>query len=179
MSFGVRELVLLAVLVAMPVASFFLVFKPQNEAIASARAEIEHREGLLQRHREETARTSNIREENERLEAEIGSLEDMLPGNKELSAVIRQVSNIAVRAGLSAPDMETNEPIRAALYWEQPLKMKTTGEFLDFVEFVRSLENLPRLTRIPDLKLQRRKVDEPLEIEFTLSIYFMREEGGR
>lgn len=179
MSFGVRELVLLAVLVAMPMASFFLVFKPQNEAIASARAEVDHRENLLQRHREETARTHNIREENERLEAEIGSLEDMLPSNKELSGVIREVSNIAVRSGLAAPDMETSDPIPAALYWEQPLKMKTVGEFLDFAQFVRSLENMPRLTRIPDLKVSRRNADDPLEIEFTLSIYFMREEGGR
>ena len=56
MKFGMRELVLLIVLLAIPVASLFLVFKPQNVAIERAKKEIEHKERTLDKLKEQVVR---------------------------------------------------------------------------------------------------------------------------
>ena len=63
---------------------------------------------------------------------------------------------------------------------EQPLTLKTQGDFRGFYAFMLMLEQLPRVTRISDLEIKapRRARDvEPgdVEIEFTLSIYFQKE----
>lgn len=176
MRIGLRELVLLVVLVAVPVASFFLVFKPQNDAIDAAKAEVAHKQSMLDELRKETSQTDDLLKENEALERRIERVEARLPSNNELDRVIRQVSQLAVAAGLEPPALKNAKPLGAALYMEQPLEMKTKGNFGGYYTFLQRLEQLPRITRIPDMKVQRdMQMDGLMNIEFTLSIYYQPE----
>lgn len=176
MKIGLRELVLLVVLVAVPVASFFLVFKPQNEAIEAAKAEVQHKQNMLDELRKETSQTDDLLSENQMLERRIERVEARLPSNNELDRVIRQVSQLAVAAGLEPPALKNAKPLAAALYMEQPLEMKTAGDFGGYYKFLQRLEQLPRITRIPDMKVERdRQVEGKMNIEFTLSIYYQPE----
>lgn len=173
MRFGFREFLLLIILMAVPLSSWWLVFRPQNREIGLARQEIAHKRAMLAKLREETARSVDLRQANERMRAGISEIEARLPNNKEIDTVVRQVSNIAVEAGLGAPAMKSEKPVAAALYWEQPLLIRMTGDFRGFYDFLLRLEQMPRITRVPDLKLLRSdKEDGHLVSEFTLSIYF-------
>ena len=176
MKFGLRELVLLAVLLAMPVASFFLVFQPQNAAIDRAQGEIEHKERLLDQLRVESSRNDDLRRANEEIQTRIADIEARLPSNKEVDRIIRQVSQVAIGAGLASPAMKNAKPVEAALYWEQPLELESQGDFKGFYRFLIELERLPRITRIPDMKLKRRPGENGrMDIDFTLSIYFQQD----
>lgn len=175
MRFGVRELILAVVLLAIPVASFFLVFRPQNTAIDRAVKEIELKEATLEKLREETARTEDLERAIEQFEARIAGVEAQLPSDKGVDSIVRQVSDLAVQSGLASPALKSEAPVPAGLYFEQPLAMSTVGLWKDsgFYEFLLELERLPRKTRIPSMKLKRdSKNDGMFEIEFTLSIYF-------
>lgn len=56
---------------------------------------------------------------------------------------------------------------------EQPLELTMEGGFRGFYEFLIRLEKLPRITRIPDMRIRRSdSVDGEMKAEFTLSIYF-------
>ncbi|MBX3365489.1 MAG: type 4a pilus biogenesis protein PilO [Phycisphaeraceae bacterium] len=179
MKFGMREIVLLVVLLALPVASYLLVFKPQNESITRAKAEIGHKQEMLRQLSKETARNEDLRRANDIIQVRIAEVEDRLPSEKEVDRVIRQVSDLAVRAGLSAPAMQNLKQLQAAQYWEQPLEVKTSGTFKGYYEFLLSLERMPRITRIPDVKLVRsRGTDGMMDITFTLSIYYQNDGGG-
>ena len=57
---GFRGLILLAVVLGMPVASYFLVFRPQNIEITKARQEVEYTEQLLTKLRAEVARNADL-----------------------------------------------------------------------------------------------------------------------
>jgi type IV pilus assembly protein PilO len=176
MRFGIRSFILLAVLCAMPVASYFLVFKPQNERIKQAKLDIEHKKELLAKLQTETARNADLVRANSEITASIQGIESRLPTNKEIDSVIRQVSDLAVQAGLGSPAMKSAKPVQAALYMEQPLEMQLDGDFAGFFAFLVNLERLPRITRIPDMKLRSvDKQDAELQAEFTLSIYFQDE----
>ncbi|MDX9911493.1 MAG: type 4a pilus biogenesis protein PilO [Phycisphaerales bacterium] len=176
MRFGPRELLLLLVIVAIPVASWFLVFNPQNKRITEKKAEIEHKRELLERLRAETSRNSDLERANAETAATIRTIEARLPTNKEVDRIVRQVSTLAVDSGLQSPGLKSAKPVNAALYMEQPLEMKTSGEFEGFYGFLIDLERLPRITRIPDMKLERdSKGDGQMKCEFTLSIYFQDE----
>lgn len=178
MKFGLREVVLLIVLVAVPVASFFLVFKPQNDAIERAAAEIEHKQEMLNQLSQETSRNADLRAANERIVGRIGEIEDRLPSDKEVDRVIRQVSDLAVRAGLQSPALKNGKSVQAANYWERPLELTTQGSFKGFYEFLLMLERMPRITRIPSMKLVRSKSAEgQMDVTFTLSIYFQNDGG--
>jgi len=181
MKFGFRELLLLNILVAVPVSSYFLVFRPVNAEIDRANKEIEHKQSMLNKLREETARSADLAKANADIAESIKNIEARLPTNKELDSIVRQVSDLAVEAGLQPPTIKSAKPVKAALYMEQPLEMNIVGNFHRFYDFLLKLEQLPRITRIPDMTIKRAAVltgpnnenaDGDMEASFTLSIYF-------
>jgi len=167
---------LILVVIAMPIASYFFVFKPLNKEIEQQKAEVEHKEQLLGKLREETARNADLEKSNQEIQNSIKIIEARLPSNKEVDDVVRKVSDLAETCKLQAPALKSLKPIRSALYMEQPIEIEVSGDFLGFFTFLASIEKLPRITRIHDLKITGNPKDGvELRADFTLSIYFQDE----
>ena len=180
MRIGLRETFLLAVLLALPLLSWWLVFRPQNIEIAQAKDEIEHKRQMLQKLQETTARNQDLQRANDEIRKNIEAIEARLPSSKEVDQVVRQVSDLCVQSGLESPSIESDKPVAAAMYMEQPLKMKISGNFNGFYDFLIKLQQLPRITRIPDMKILRSPdKDGHMKAEFTLSIYFLQESDAK
>ncbi|QOI99939.1 MAG: type 4a pilus biogenesis protein PilO [Phycisphaeraceae bacterium] len=179
MRFGLRELLLLLVLLGVPVASFFLVFKPQNRQIEQAKSEVELKRTALAKLKQETARSDSLQADNDRIRDGIAATEAKLPSGKEVETVVRQVSDLAVANGLEPPSMKTARSIKAAVYMEQPLELSTRGDWRGFFGFMRELQNITRITRMTDMKIRRLPDrDGQMEATFTLSIYYQ-DEGAK
>ncbi|RMH11332.1 MAG: hypothetical protein D6695_09400 [Planctomycetota bacterium] len=179
MQLGARELATFGLVLAIPVMSFILVFRPQNQEINAALAEIGHKREILERLRQETARNADLQQANEQIAERIRKDEARLPSSSAVDQIVKQMSALAVDSGLQAPTLKSLKPLQAALYWEQPLEMTTSGTFRGFYRFLRRLERLPRITRVVDLDIKRGSVEsgEPeISVKFTLSIYFQQEE---
>jgi type IV pilus assembly protein PilO len=180
MRLGFRELVLLAVLLALPLLSWWLVFRPQNAEISQARREIQHKSQMLDKLQATTARNQDLARQNEENQSKIHAIEARLPSSKEVDHVVRQVSELAIESGLEPPAIESDKPVKAAVYMEQPLKMKIRGDFNGFHGFLKRLDDLPRVTRITDMKITRATdVNGHMNAEFTLSIYFQQEGSAK
>ncbi|MFU8829320.1 MAG: type 4a pilus biogenesis protein PilO [Phycisphaerales bacterium] len=173
MNFGIRELIFVAVLLAMPISSYWFVFKPRNEQIAQARKEIEHKELLLQKLQAATDQSADLARENEAILKEIEHVQSRLPSDKEVDVILRQVSELATQNNLKLDRVRAVRAISSASYMEQPLEMNISGNFDNFYNFLLELEQLKRITRLPKLKLKAaREQNGQMEAEFTLSIYF-------
>jgi len=173
MKFGLREMLFFLVLIGVPIASWWWVFKPQNREIELAKQEISHKEDLLRKLDEATAQAENLMQMNLALKQEIEIIESRLPTGKEVEVILQQVAEIAVNNNLQLPKVKTAKPVEAAAYMEQPLEMKIAGDFDAFYKFLLDLEKLDRITRMPDIEIKRaEKEDGRIETTFTLSIYF-------
>jgi|TARA_R110000782_G_scaffold24264_3_gene62756 Tfp pilus assembly protein PilO len=179
MQFGTREIVLFLTVLLLPVVSYFTIFQPQNKRIDQATAEISHKRELLDQLRRETARSKDLVAVNDSLQERITVIESRLPTNKEIDQILRQVSALAIEAGLQPPGLKSDKPVAAARYREQPLIMTTRGTFQGFYNFLVSLERLPRITRVVEMSIKEsREKDAEISVEFTLSIYFREDEGS-
>ncbi len=173
MKFGLRELLFFMVLVGVPLASWWWVFKPQNREISLAKEEISQKETLLRKLDQATAQTADLVKINGEIKAAIETIEARLPSGKEVEVILQQVAEIAVVNNLELPKVKTDKPVTAAAYMEQPLEMKIAGDFDAFYKFLLDLEKLDRITRMPDIAIKRSdKEDGRIEATFTLSIYF-------
>ncbi len=173
MNITVRVLTMGGVVLGMLLASYMLVFAPVAKQIKTTREEVEHREKLLETLRQEVARNADLEQANEEIQQSVQLIEARLPSDREMAEVIRQVSDTAVQAGLNSPSIKTNKPLQAALYKEQPLEVEVMGDFRGILTFLISLEKLPRIMRIPDMKIvAQSKDEEQLKVEFTLSVYY-------
>jgi len=180
MRFGFREIVFLIVLLAVPVASYWFVFRPQNKEIERARQEIAQKEAMLRKLAQVTSQSEDLAALNTEIAEAISMIEAQLPSAKEVDVVLAQVAALAEENKLSLEKVKSDKPVAAAAYMEQPLKMVITGDFDGFYSFLLDLEKLDRITRMPDVDIERsRDVDGAMEAEFTLSIYFEADEGAR
>ena len=128
MNLGLRHMVVFLVLLALPLSSYFTVFKPQNRAIEAARQEITHKRELLEKLREETARNADLARANTEISSRLAEIEGVCPRPRSWTRSCARVSDMAVRAGLAAPAMTSATPLEAALYREQPLSMKLSED---------------------------------------------------
>ncbi|MCA9311387.1 MAG: type 4a pilus biogenesis protein PilO [Phycisphaerales bacterium] len=173
MKFGIREIIFLIILIAMPLSSYHFVFRPQNAEINEARKEIEHKELMLEQLAAATNKTADLKQANDDIAAGISTIESRLPTNKEVEVILQQVAALAVESQLELPEFKTGKQAPAAGYYEQPLEMEITGDFDDFYTFLLRLEQLDRITRIPEMEIKRTKKDNgSMQAHFTLSIYF-------
>ena len=181
MRFGIRELIFFIVLMAVPIASFFFVFKPRNELINQAKTEIQLKQSRLDRLAARTERLDDLGLAIANGRESIKLIEQKLPDQKGVDEILQQVWQIAKRNQQTVKSVKSKKMLPAALYMELPLEMEMEGDFDGFYQFLLELENLPRITRIHSLNLERlvRKSsgDEDIrpgmaKAKFTLSIYF-------
>lgn len=175
-----RQVLFFLVVMAMPVASYFLVFAPQNREIDKAKKEIEQKQEMLAKLRQATSQSEDLQKANETVQKQIQAIRANLPSTKEMDNVLRQVSGIASEADLRIPTFKKQQQtLPAGLAMEQPIDVEFVGDFDGFYQFLLDLEQLPRITRITDLKLVRnQKVDGEMKATMTLSIYYERGEDG-
>ncbi|MFZ4575530.1 MAG: type 4a pilus biogenesis protein PilO [Phycisphaerales bacterium] len=172
MNLGLRALLIIVIL-ATPLAAWWFAFVPENKYIDALSKDLKHKEEMLEKLRQETSRNADLQKANEELHRSVTLIEQRLPSNKEIDAIVRQVSDLAVAAGMQPPAIKSDKPVQSALYMEQPLEMEVNGNFLGFFKFIADVEKLPRITRIHDLKITSQTgKDVELKAEFTLSIYF-------
>lgn len=179
MKFGIRELLLLAVLLSMPLCAWWFVFRPVNKEIAQARSEIAQKERTLEKLSVATKQSADLARANDDVSKAIGVIESRLPTGKEVDKILEQVANLARQSSLEIPRVKAQKPVAASKYMEQPLEMTIVGDFDDFYAFLLRLEQLDRITRLLNIKLSRQTKDNgAMEAKFTLCIYFEPEAPG-
>lgn len=181
MQFGFRELIFLAVLLAVPMASYFYVFQPRNDEIAQANEEIEVKQARLDQLANVVARIDDIGAAIEAGREAIDVIEAKLPNEQDVEGILEQVWQTAKRNKLNVRSVKSERPVPAATYMELPLRVVMEGPFDGFYQFLLELENLPRITRIHQMDLKRAD-SAPRQVtdlppgstlaNFTLSIYF-------
>lgn len=182
MRFGIREMIFLLVLLAVPVTSFWYVFKPRNEQIRQANEEIKLKQARMERLDDVLKRIPSLSEEIVKGQDAIKNLELQLPTAESVDTILDQVWQISKRNGLLVRSVKSDKPVPFARYMELPLKTVIEGEWEGFYRFLLDLEALPRITRIPQLKMQKiiekpgSKTETPIaggmRAEFTLSIFY-------
>ncbi len=179
--FGLREAIFAGVLLAVPIASYFFVFKPRNAQIGSAKTEMQRKETRLAELRKLTGRIGDLDREIVNWEDALHRLDQKLPDEEGVDAILGQITEVAKSNKLLVRSVKGEKAIPAALYMELPLRTTIEGSFDGFYQFLLDIESLPRITRVHNLKMSRLEPgkgdDKPIapgtmKAEFVLSIYF-------
>ncbi len=172
MRFGLRELLFVVVLLGLPVAAWWFVFRPINNEIDQVRNENTVKQAKLDK-LELKRHINTVGKENERLHEVIAMFEAKLPAEHEIDVILREVWQLATQRGLRPKNFRTEKPVVSALYTAQPIKMEMLGDFDGFYEFLLDLERLSRITQLPEMKLKKSKdVEGHMQATFTMTIYF-------
>jgi type IV pilus assembly protein PilO len=177
MRFGLRELIFLLVLLAMPGAAYFFVFQPKNQLQQDARAEIVAKKAKLSALDKATEQFVNLDKEIVRLKGAIEMIEEKLPDDRETYVVVNRVADLARSHKLKVETIKPDKVVAAGPYAsELPIRMEIKGGFEGFYSFLLEVERMPRITQMPVMNLERsedkKDPEGTMKATMTLSIFF-------
>jgi len=181
MKFGLREIIFIVLLMAIPVGAWWFVFHPQNTANAEMREQIDARQAELQQLNKAMGTIGNLEREIKSLSQAIKYFQSKLPNEKEIDKILQEIWVLAETNHLNTKGIRTLKKTTNSSFLEtgsdqaeQPIAVELEGDFLGFYAFLLSLENQPRIMRIRKMHLQSSEKDNNGQISasFEMSIFF-------
>jgi len=134
---------------------FFLFISPKMKQIKTLEAKIDKQSNEIAASQAKAAKLDMLKMENERLVNRINELKEQLPEEKEISSLLKQVSDMGIAAGLEIkswkPAQKTTHP--SGIVYEIPVAVEVNGTYHNFGSFLSSLTRLNRIVNISDMKI--------------------------
>jgi type IV pilus assembly protein PilO len=155
------------------VGVYFLVWNEQ-------RPELQRRQGEEQQLRlefhDKHAKAVNLdvyKRQLKDIERSFGALLRQLPGKTEVPSLLVDISQTGLAAGLQEKLFQPEPEVRKDFYAELPIKIRLTGSYHQFGEFVSGIAALPRIVTLHDIDITTDNKDayDQLSLELTAKTY--------
>lgn len=150
--------VLFVVFIAIIIASYFLDWQGELEAIdAAARKELALRDTFLDK-KKQAIDLDAYRKQLEDTEKSFGTLLKQLPSKSEMEALLTDINQAGLGRGLQFELFKpaANEVV-SEFYAELPIDIRVTGGYHDLGAFASDISKLSRIVLLNDIKLTQSK----------------------
>ncbi len=160
-------------------AGYWFDTKEQLAALEKAeRVEVEKKE-IFENKQRKAANLEPLREQLEEMKQSFGAMLRQLPNQAEIDALLVDISQTGLASGLEFDLFQPQNESQAEFYAEKPIKIRVTGTYHEFGEFVSGVAALPRIVTQHDIKILPKKGSaEELVMEATAKTYRYIEEQG-
>lgn len=174
---------LLPALIIAIIVTVFVILPKANE-IKSLEKKISIQKDEITRIQKKAERLTELTLENERLRKRLAELEEQLPEEKEVSSLLRRVSELGTRSGLQIllwrPEQKRIHT--SGIIYEIPVTVELSGTYHELGYFFSSLTKLDRIVNISDIRLGEPKIEKGsavLKISFTVTTFSAIPEGEK
>jgi type IV pilus assembly protein PilO len=149
-----------AIIAALPsviiIALFvFFIFIPKNDDIAALKTKVTKLDAEIKSGEAKVKRLDSLMVENEMLKKKLAKLKEQLPEEKEVSVLLKQVSELGLRSGLEIrlwkPEARKTSP--EGLYVEIPVRVEVMAQYHKLGDFFSHISRLPRLVNISGIEI--------------------------
>lgn len=141
--------------VIISLAIVFILLLPRHKEIQRLNSEITKQENEIARDQAKAARLSILKVEHARLTNRLTELKQQLPEEKEVSGLLKQVSDLGIKSGLRIllwkPEQKKDHP--SGIIYEIPVAVEMSGSYHNLGIFFSSLTSLNRIVNISDIKI--------------------------
>jgi type IV pilus assembly protein PilO len=154
----------------------FVILLPKNKEIKALENKILLQENEIAKSRAKAEKLPQLIAENQRLMRRLDELKLQLPEEKEVSSLLKQVSDLGIRSGLHImlwkPEQKKTHP--SGIVYVIPVRVDLTGNYHSLGYFFSSLTKLDRIVNISDIKLSDPKPAKDiasLKVSFTATTF--------
>ncbi len=142
------------------VAFVFLIYIPNSQEIDGLNLKIKTLDVEIADSEEKIKRLDALIAENKVLKERLEELRKQLPQEKEVSVLLKQISELGLKSGLDIilwkPEPRKTDP--EGLYVEIPVTVEVMTDYHQLGAFFSHISRLQRLVNISDIKLDVKKV---------------------
>lgn len=155
---------------------FMLVISPKNKEIKELQRKIAEQENEIAKAQVKAEKLGQLTFENERLKKKLEDLKRQLPEEKEVSTLLKQVSDLCIRSGLKVLlwKPEGKRDHKSGIVYEIPVKIELSGDYHSLGYFFSNLTKLNRIINVSDIKLSEPRPERNkaiLKISFTATTF--------
>jgi len=172
-----------AVGVAFLIISIFLIYSfVWNEQRPELQRREQEEQTLKQEFKDKHSKAVNLevyKQQLKDIERSFGALLRQLPGKTEVPSLLVDISQTGLAAGLQEKLFQPEPEQKRDFYAEQPIKIRLTGSYHQFGEFVSGIAALPRIVTLGDIDIRPDNKDayDQLSLDLTAKTYrYMDEE---
>lgn len=154
-SSGAKAILCVAPAIVISALVVFLLIIPRYKEIKKLDGEITKQENEIAVNQVKAAKLSTLKTENEKKKKRLDELKLQLPEEKEVSGLLRQVSDLSIKAGLKILSWkpESKRDHSSGIIYEIPVAVELSGSYNNLGVFFSSLTKLNRIVNISDIKI--------------------------
>ncbi|HXW73789.1 MAG TPA: type 4a pilus biogenesis protein PilO [Steroidobacteraceae bacterium] len=165
--------VALAFVAVMLVGIYLLVWNGQRPELQRRESE---EQTLRQEFKDKHSKAVNLevyKQQLKDIERSFGALLRQLPGKTEVPSLLVDISQTGLAAGLQERLFQPQPEQKRDFYAELPIKIRLTGNYHSFGEFVSGIAALPRIVTLHDIDIKPDTKDayDQLSLELTAKTY--------
>lgn len=152
---------------------YFFVWDEQRPELQQRQDE---EQTLRQEFRTKHAKAVNLelyKQQLKDIERSFGALLRQLPGKTEVPNLLVDISQTGLSSGLEEKLFQPQSEVKKDFYAELPIKIRLTGSYHQFGQFVSGIAALPRIVTLHDIDIRSENKDayDQLSLELTAKTY--------
>jgi type IV pilus assembly protein PilO len=163
----VKVMLALAPGVIIAAVVIFLFIVPKNKEIKALDLKIAAQENEIAKDQAKADKLPQLTFENERLRNRLNELKQQLPEEKEVSTLLKQVSDLCIRSGMKVGlwRPEQRKIHTSGIVYEIPVRVELSGTYHNLGYFFSSLTKFNRIVNIADIRLSDPKPEKGISTE--------------
>jgi len=160
-------IVLLCVIVA--AAAYFLVITPKLEELTRVEKEEINLRTVFDEKAAKAANLDAYKQQLDEMRQSFGALLRQLPNKTEIETLLTDISQTGISSGLEIELFKPEGLVPKDFYAEYPIKLKVTGRYHQFAQFVSGVAALPRIVTLQNIKIEPASKDSGVKLSMELT----------
>jgi len=149
----VKIAIIVALCVAVLIAGYFFDTTRQIAELDKVTAEEKQLRMVFAGKQAKAANLEAYKQQLEEMRTSFGTLLRQLPNETEIETLLTDISQTGISSGLEIDYFKPEGLRPKEFYSEYPIKLKVTGHYHEFAEFISGVAALPRIVTVQDISI--------------------------
>ena len=145
--------IIVVLCVALAAAVYFLDTTKQKIQLEKVAAEEKTLRQVFTAKQSKAANLEAYKQQLEEMKTSFGTLLRQLPNQTEIETLLTDISQTGISAGLEIEYFKPEGLRPKEFYSEYPIKLKVTGRYHEFAEFISGVAALPRIVTVQNIQI--------------------------
>jgi len=161
--------IIIVLCAGLAVAGYFLDTTKQTAELDKVIAEEQSLRTVFSNKQAKAANLEAYKQQLDDMRTSFGTLLRQLPNETEIETLLTDISQTGISAGLEI-DLFQPEGLRPKeFYSEYPIKLKVTGRYHEFAEFISGVAALPRIVTVQDITIKPTEPKDGVKLTMELT----------
>jgi len=165
----VKVILIVVLCVIVAAASYFLITTPKLEELEKVEKEEVTLRATFDEKAAKAANLEAYKQQLDEMRQSFGALLRQLPNKTEIETLLTDISQTGISSGLDIELFKPEGLIPKDFYAEYPIKLKVTGRYHEFAQFVSGVAALPRIVTLKDIEILPAGKDAGVKLSMELT----------